>query len=384
MTEQVFASTDRAQLASIIEATLGVTPDTPTMRKHRATSYALNPEKRVVTSREIRADAMLAGSAVVGRSTTGTFDFELSLGGDFDEVIEAVLRGTYQVNLDLSSVAVIAGNKFQKTGAFANAVVGQRVYASGFVQGSNTGWHTVTGKTNDDITVSTVLTAEPATAGTRVRGKNLRNGVVKRAFSFEQAFLDVNAFLMYRGARYGNLNLQIEAEQIIRGSGSMMGMTVQSGLVQFAGAYTAPTTAEIVTASENLGDLTIDGVPISTAIRSVNFTINDNLRMQTAAGEQYPVGIAYGTQEITGRLEVYFKDRTMFDTAQAHTSFGLALPMRDPAGRGLHVFFPNVKLGAPQQPVSGVNADVMQTFDFQAFPDVATNTYQVQMDVAHG
>lgn len=383
MTEQVYASSDRAQAASILETTYGVTPDTPAMRKRRATAYAYTPDKRMVTSRELRADAMISASAVVGKSTSGNTDIQLSLGGDHDDVIEAVLRGTYQVNLDAATVAVIAGNKFQKTGAFNNVTVGQRIRATGFTQPGNNGWHRVTAKTNDDITVASTLTVEAATANTRVRSKTLRNGVVRRSFSLELAYLDIGVYLLYRGARWGTLNLAIEAEREITGSASFMGMDVLDNTVQYAGSYINPTTAQMVTASENLGNLLIDGVPVSTGMRTFNFTVNDNLRNQTQTGTQFPANIAYGNMAISGRAEFYFKDRTLYQAAMNHQSLALDVPIIDAAGNGLHLHFPHVKLGAPQQNVSGQNTDIMQTFDFTAHPDVATDTYQIQVDVAH-
>lgn len=383
MSEQLFASTEAAQLAYVAETAFNTTPDTPTMRKMRVTAYGLNPEKRVITSREIRSDAMLSGSAVVGRSTSGNFDYELSMGGDFDDMFQAILRGTYQVNLDVNTVAAAAPNSFSKSGAFGNVQVGQYIYASGFAQGGNTGWHRVTAKTNDTVTVASTITTEVASVNTIVRGKHLRNGTVRRSFSLELAHLDIGAFFKYRGSRLGSLSMNIEAEQIIRGSGNWMGMFVEGQGVTFAGGYTNPTTAPIITASENVGSLLVNGVPIGVPLRTVNFNVNNNLRNQTAIGEEYPVGIAYGAQEITGRLEAYFADRSLFDLALAHTDLGLTIPLRYDGGRGIHVAFPRIKLGAPQSPVTGNNADVMQAFDFQAFPDATTGTYQVQMDVAH-
>lgn len=378
-----FSDANRATLSMVAETSMNVPPASPTMRRLRGTGYSPQAQKRVYVSREIRPDAMVAGSAVVGRSNTGAFDFELSCGGDFDPLIEALLRGTFVAPLVVTSVSVLAGNKFGKTAAFGNVQVGQWVQSSGFTNAGNNGWFKVTAKSADDMTVAGTLATEGATASTRVRGSTLQNGIVKRSFALEMAYLDVAQFFMFTGARWGSTNLSLTAEQPITGTANFMGIDVLDAGIAFAGGYTAPTAADIVTASENLGTIKIADAALSTAVRSVTLNIDNKLRNQSAAGQSTPAGIAYGSQTITGRMEVYFKDRSLYTQAMAHGSVALELPVVDTKGNGLHFYMPNIKLGEPQMPVTGQDSDVMQAFDFQAFPDVTTGLYQIQVDAAH-
>lgn len=373
---------NRAQLSYVLESTFGVLPANPAMKRLRGTSYVVTPNKRVVTSREIREDRMRSGSAVVGRSNTGNSDFELSLGGDYDDFLEAVLCGTRGGNLNLNTVAAIAGNKFSKTGAFANAVVGQRVYASGFTNAANNGWHLITARTNDDITVADSLVVEGATAQTILRGRMIRNGVVRRSFAFEMAYLDIGAFFLASGARLGSLSLNITAEQAVTGTWNWMGTIVDDQGAAYANSYVQPTNTRFVTASENVGTLFVDDLPVSAAVRSLTLNVNNNMRNQPAVGEEYPTGIAYGGQDVTGRIEVYFTDRSLYRKAIDHSRVKLVAAMLDADGNAMHMTFPAAVLGEPQMPVTAQDTDVLQAFDFQAFPDTG-NAYHMQLDLAH-
>jgi hypothetical protein len=135
-----FADSNFGRVAYVAETTFGTTPATPTMKIARMTSSDFTVSKETSVSDEIRSDRMISTVTETSVTSGGSINFELSLGGSFDDFIEAALCGTWSTAINATSVAVIAGNQFSATGAFANAAVGQWVYAAGFTNNANNGW----------------------------------------------------------------------------------------------------------------------------------------------------------------------------------------------------------------------------------------------------
>lgn len=88
------ADSNRGRLALIAESVFGTLPATPTLQEIRMTSSDFTANKETTQSSEIRSDRMVAGLPEVGFQSGGSINFELSLGGTFDSLLEAALCGT--------------------------------------------------------------------------------------------------------------------------------------------------------------------------------------------------------------------------------------------------------------------------------------------------
>lgn len=88
----------KTQLLRIAEVAWGTTPATPTMIKGRFTDLSLDPVMAMVESKEIRSDRMT--SDVRGTTLTGEGDWGFEFApGDFDDLLEAALGGTWTTNV---------------------------------------------------------------------------------------------------------------------------------------------------------------------------------------------------------------------------------------------------------------------------------------------
>jgi len=72
------SSSNRTQVASVKEVTLGTTPNTPRMRARRTSGEGLKWVPTFVDSEEIRADRMKAPPIKTGEDSNGDIKFELS------------------------------------------------------------------------------------------------------------------------------------------------------------------------------------------------------------------------------------------------------------------------------------------------------------------
>lgn len=88
----------RTQLVRIAEVTWGTTPATPAMTKARFTDIGLNPVMAFIESKEIRGDRMTSDVRGTTLNGEGDVSFEFTP-GDFDDILEAAMGGTWTVNV---------------------------------------------------------------------------------------------------------------------------------------------------------------------------------------------------------------------------------------------------------------------------------------------
>jgi len=373
------ADSNFGRVAYVAESTLGTTPASPTMKVARMTSSDFSASKETTVSSELRTDRMVSTLSEVAASSAGTLNFELSLGGTYDDLIEAALCGTFSTAIAADNVAVIASNQFSKSAAFGNVVVGQWVYASGYTNPENNGWHRVTVAGANAITVASTLTVESAGVGKKVDGKMVRNGTQKRSFSIEQAFLDVNQYFLFKGQRLNSLALNVSSGSIVTGSFGFMGTSATRAGSTAANVLTAATTTPVVNATSNVGAVQEGGSDLVTAIQSISLNLDNALRNQAAVGSKFPRGIGYGRQTVTGSVNAYFEDGSLYDKFLSHTATSLSFAFTDGTNH-MRVTLPKVFFSAANPVPGGVDQDVMQDLAFTAVVD-PTTACQIQIDV---
>jgi hypothetical protein len=263
--------------------------------------------------------------------------------------------------------------------------VGQWIHVEGFANSVNNGWHKVTAVGTTTITVSTNLATEAAGGGAdgsrNLRGRMLRNGVsYKPSWSFEEEFPDISAFIVYSGCRLSTLNLNLTAKQIITGSAGFMGATGEedSATSVVTGNFEASTWTPM-NASNNVGAIFENGITLSTAIRSISLSINNNLRPIDKIGSLAPAEINHGTLSITGTVEVYFESLALYTKFINHTSTSLAFRVTDVDGNSYIITLPKIYFTEGDPNVGGINQDVMVSLPFTAVRD-ATTDCMIQID----
>lgn len=370
------------RLAYIAESTFGTTPATPTMQVLRFTSSDFGAQKETVVSDEVRSDRMVSTIAETAATSTGNFGWELSLGGSFDPLFEAALCGTFTTATNATNVAVTAGNQFSLAAGFSNVVVGQWVFASGFTNSANNGWHRVTAATANAITVATTLTVETAAAPKTVRGRMVRNGTVRRSFTFEEAMLDINQFFQFRGQRLGTMSMDVQAGQIVTGSFGFQGTQTTVGGTTISSVLTPATTTQIVNATANVGGIFEDTnyTALTTAIQGFNLNLDNALRNQMAVGSKFPTGIGYGRQTVSGSLNAYFSSLALYNKFLNHTASALSFGFSDAAGNAMRVTLPRVFFNSSNPNISGIDQDVMEQIEWTAVQDPTTGC-QIQIDM---
>lgn len=261
-----------------------------------------------------------------------------------------------------------------------------------FATAANNGFCRVSAVAAHKVTFDRVPTGWTADAGTGktisvFTGDFLVNGSTKRSNTIERQYLD-HSPVTYEYMRGMTLNtLQVEAKQqaIATYTKNYLGRDayLPSPMVRVSGASdVAAPTYGVLNTSSNVGRIGFDGSTITgpNYVMSAQFTVNNNIRAQQAIGSIGAVGTGNGEFTVTGQLETYFGDPSIYQKIinNTLTSFDLRVGRSDGNRESLLVDFPSIKMSSGSPSVSGKNQDVMIQAGFQAIMD-ATRGYTMSV-----
>jgi len=386
-----FATTNRAQLRYIKESAFGVTPTTGNPRNLRMTGETLAFAISTDTSKEIRSDRQVTDLIQTSASASGDVNFELSY-AEFDPMIEAVLQSSFSVfgvdgvgapiptSATFAASTLTAGAATTGTSAFTNLVKGQWIKISGSTNPLHNIWAQVSLTVAPTATVLTFQGAPFAGAvgaggsAVRVSGSRISNGTTLNSYTFERAMMDANPpqFFAYRGMCASKMDLKFATGSIVGGTISFMGKDAvrQDNVTQLPGTPVESQTFDIVNAVAGVGNVSEGGVEMKdTFIKSMDLSIDNSLRVQEAIGHLGAVGVGVGTLKVSGTIEVYLSDGTMYDKFLNNTASSLSLRAYDGASNGYVITLPKIKYGDAKVNAGATDQDVMLSMPFTAIMD---------------
>lgn len=379
------ATTSRAQLRRIKEATFGVVPVSGNSMNLRVTGESLGSATKKEESKELRSDRQIGYVVPVSSGASGGFNFHLSY-GEYDPEIESVLQGTwapYGTNGvgtafegSFTATTIIPTVNPSTTSAFTNLVRGQwfrLISTSGPNNGklfkvSSTVTPTASLITLDASTPAVVSSNE---AGCQIQASRISNGTTQTSYTYEKEFPDVTQFFSYLGMTPGKMSLNFVAAGLTDGSIEFMGksearaaVTVMPGTAADSRAY------EIQSGATGVGQLWEAGTPLTSSfVKSLNLTIDNVQRSQEAIGTFGYVGIGSGTLKVTASMEVYFSDGALYDKFLANTYTSIVVATQDPSGNGYVLTLPRVNLMSAKITAGAKDQDLMASFELQALAD---------------
>ena len=206
-----------------VETEYGVLPGATGATAFRPNSGALTLAKEPIRSNEIRRDGMTTRGRHGSRSVTGQYAGDLSV-GTFDKLIEAVMRGTFEVPLTLteatgglSSATLAVGANSITASAGSWVASGLRVgdvirLGAGFAAGNQGRNIRIAGLTATVLTTAETLVVEagPIAAYSITRPKKLVQGLVPRSFTVEEHEIEIDGSEVFKGVRVGSLQVQMQ------------------------------------------------------------------------------------------------------------------------------------------------------------------------------
>lgn len=213
----------------------------------------------------------------------------------------------------------------------------------------------------------------------------VKNGTTRRFFTVRKHFQDMTPqqYHLYRGTAIEGFTLNAEIGQIVSGSFNLMsfGIDPDTGIMEAGiGGETstaAPSTVPM-NAVTNFRDFTLDGVPYSGCISSMSLTLKNNIRAIMCIGSLTAKDMRLGSIEITGNMEFYFNDPSIYNKFVKGTELDINFALQDALGNRLDFDLPRVKFETGEAVASGKNSDVMLSATYRALYH-AGSAYMMQI-----
>lgn len=389
------ASSNRAQLRFIKEASFGVIPGSGNPNNLRMTGESLAFNISTDTSKEIRSDRAVTDLIQTGASASGDVNFELSY-AEYDSFLEAIMQNSFSVfgtngvsavvptSATFAANTLTAGAATTGVNAFTTLAQGQWVKIGGSTITGQNIWAQVSTTVAPTATVLTFQGTPFAGvlgnggAAVTVSSSRLTNGTTLNSYTIERALTDATTpqFFAYRGMCASKMSLKFASGSVVGGSFSFMGKDSvrKDTTTNLPGTPVASKAYDVINAIAGVGNVLEGGVaPAGTFIKSVDLSIDNSLRAQTAIGSLGAVGVGTGTLQISGTIEVYLVDGTMYDKFLNNTASSLSLRASDGAGNGYVITLPKIKYSDAKVVAGSLDQDVMLSMPFTALLDPVTS-----------
>lgn len=362
-------------------------------------SETLDYTVKTETSKQIRSDRQVSDVVQVSASAQGGFAFEQQY-KEYDPFIEGVMQNTFSAHgtngvgtvvatMTLTATTITAGSPPTGSSAWTNLKKGQwfsilpavgatqaikdhlkgRVYRVSLTTAPTTTVITVDATTPVNTTVlgSSLASAQIATS-------LLDHANTMKSYTLEVQHNDITQFRQYLGMIPSKMDLNLSVGSIVTGGFEFMGKSFSLLQATSMGTPAAAQTYTPANATRGVFDIVEGTVLISTLsyIKSASISIDNSMRAQEAVGVFGNAGLAAGTMQITGKLEVYFAENTIYQKLLNGTASALAIPVLDVDGNGYVFYFPRIKYTTAKVAVGGIDQDNMLSLDFQAVPDTAS------------
>jgi Phage tail tube protein len=220
--------------------------------------------------------------------------------------------------------------------------------------------------------IATAITTTAMAVGSVLTSARAANATTMKSYTLEVGHLDIgNVFRQYTGMVPSKLDLTISSGAIITCAVDFMGRGFNILTTTSMGTPAAAQTFTPANATKGVWDVLENGTTISTTtyIKSASLSIDNSLRVQDAVGVFGNAGIGIGTFKVTGKLQVYLADSTIYAKVLSGAASSLSLPLLDIDGNGYVIQLGRLKYTAAKVNAGGQDQDNMLDVDFQAVLD---------------
>lgn len=282
------ANGSRHSMRYVAETVYGQTPATPAFKMIRHTGTTLGLSKESLQSEELRDDRQISDFRHGAYQVGGDINIELSF-DSFDELLEAVLLGTWEVDSPAS------GTDRLKAGVTRRSFTVERFFGD-------------------------ILTAD-------------------------------KPYHRFTGVELNTLSLAINANAMITGSFGVLGQNMVTATTAITGATYAPATTTSPLDSFT-GTLNEAGTPIA-VITEISLSVENGLEARYVVGSKQSIRPSIGRSNVTGQVTAYFENSALLDKFINETESSIVFTLPDGAGNQLTFTLPRIKYTGGQPDVDG-------------------------------
>lgn len=259
--------------------------------------------------------------------------------------------------------------------------IGRWIKVSGFATSGNNGWKRITNVATNVLSVySPGATMVDEAAGTlnvvMIPADYIRNGTTESNFTFERYNSDVSTYFAFRGMTTNTFGITASSKSIVTGNLDYVGKNLASTDVGTSpygtGTNVEAPTEDVMNAVANVGNIMEYGATIASdvVIKEVSFTINNNVRGIDGIGTLGNIDIGVGNCDVTGNMNMLFKDKTFYDRFISNTASSISFKVEDSSNNCYIFDFPRVKYESGDGPqASGKNSDSTDSYAWRAILD---------------
>jgi len=315
--------------------------------------------KAIIPNEAIRRDGQTARGRHGSRKADSAYQIQIGV-GMCDDLLEAVMRGTWVASANLTSSDFTTITTTTSTIVFAsgNPITkgihrGDKIKLTGSATSGNNGkWLRVVGVSSTAITLpagSLTLNATPDSGATIVIAKTVTNGTtpVERYYTVEEFGQDINEGLLGTDLKISKLELQIQPNKNIIATFTFMGLDVTEQ--DSSANFTSPVYSTALPLVMADGTIRVNGVDYSVL---TGFTLTWDLggSVPDVLSKTAPdVFLANG--KISGSFTAIRQDMTFFAAFRAETQVDFFIDMVDTAGNFLSVYVGNATLSGADAPL---------------------------------
>jgi hypothetical protein len=304
---------------------------------------------------------------------TGAFLRQVGFQGASADIVATITNGNALTStvLDFTTLGISVGEWVK---------VGDGDHGScSFATAANNGFCRVSAVAAHRLSFDRVPTGWAADTGTGLTlrvftGDFLTNASTKLSNTIERQYLDHSPvdYEYFTGMTLNTLAVDAKPQAIATYTKNYIGKSASITSTRASGAtdIAAPTYG-VLNTSSNVGRIGFNGSTVTgpNFVLGASFNINNNIRAQTAIGSLGAVGTGNGEFTVTGKLQTYFGDPTVYNQILNNTqvSFDMRLGRADGNRETLLFDFPAIKLSSGAPSVSGKNQDVTIDAAFTAF-----------------
>jgi len=358
------------QLAYVKETTFNTKKTGSNLQIIRKVSEDLALQAQTHVSGELNADRQTNGIRRVQFSTSGPVNGELSYGTYDDWLASALQDSAWSTPATVTASTISASstdNSFNDSAnGFNSLVANQWIYASGFTNAANNGFFKIKTKTSTKITVTggTLVTESAGSSRTIKMGGYIENGTTLDTYNLERTYADLSQEIaLFKGQAINQWSLEIPTTGAVATTFQFLGASEESLTASAGSGYTAATTSRPFT-SLDLTNLLENNTAMQ--IRSLSFTLDNQLHQRLIAGSAGVLSIGSGPIRLEGSMEAYYASKTLYDKYVNETVTSLAVALRDPDGNGYVIEFPRVAFSSANRS-SSQSPDVLARLNFTAY-----------------
>lgn len=325
-----------------------------------------------------RVTAVAAGSLTLSPAPAATQSAGPSMTLGFDGI--TVTMATTTLTIVVAGSTITFGGSTGYNPTTSGLAAGQWVRFSGFAVAANNGIKRISSITATTIVTVSALSAETCTNGQviAINGRRLRNGTTQQSYHIQKAFTDIGQYLSFRGMTVSDMKMDLQSSSIIKGSYSFMGAGATRQASTWATSTQSTNTSPVMTASANVGTIAQNGASIAVGIKQIQLSLSNNLRALEQIGSTSPLAIGYGFADVTGQVEAYFQDSTLYDQLINNTTTELSWPITDDSGNVYVITIPSVIFTDGFPNASAGNTDIMLPLNYHA---IRNSTYNCELQI---